>query len=415
MNAKTDNNKTPGVLSFPELVAIIAAVMALNALAIDMMLPALGTIGDELGAARDNDRQLIIVVYVLGNGIAQLFFGPLVDRFGRKRVLMWSLGGYIVGSLFSVLASSFSLLLAARAFQGVATAAARVAAIAMVRDQCSGRRMAQVMSLAITIFMAAPILAPGFGQLILFAGPWRAIFLALLLYGLVLAIWVGWRVPETLPVEQQKKLQFGTILGAYMEFIRNRTTIGYTMASALCFAALFGYISASEQIFLETFDIGGAFAFAFAAIAGSLGVATLINARLVSRFGMRRLTHGALLTFVIVNLLHLAIAATAGETFIIFMVFMSISFFCLGLIGPNSTAMAMDPMGHIAGSAAAANGFAGTTIAGFLGGVVARFYDGTAIPIIQGFGILGLFAFAVVLWTEKGQLFQPKEKDDVSA
>jgi DHA1 family bicyclomycin/chloramphenicol resistance-like MFS transporter len=399
-------------LAFPELVAITAAVMALNALAIDMMLPALGRIGDDLGAARDNDRQLVIVVYVLGNGIAQLFFGPLVDRFGRKRVLMWSLAGYIVGSLLSVIASSFSLLLAARSFQGVTTAAARVAVIAVVRDQCSGRKMAQVMSLAITIFMAAPILAPGFGQLILFAGPWRAIFFALLLYGVVLSIWLGWRLPETLTEDKKKPLRAGPIIAAYLEYVGNRTSLGYTIASALCFGALFGFISASEQIFLERFELGQGFALAFAGIAGSLGAATLINARLVSRFGMRRLTHGALIVFIIANLIHLAVAATGGETFTIFMIFMSISFFCLGLIGPNSTAMAMEPMGHIAGSAAAANGFAGTTIAGFLGGLVAQFYDGTAIPIIQGFGVLGLAAFAVVLWTEKGRLFQPIHSDE---
>ncbi len=399
-------------LPFPELVAIIAAVMALNALAIDMMLPALGTIGDELDAARDNDRQLIIVVYVVGNGIAQLFFGPLVDRFGRKRVLMWSLAGYVVGSLLSVVASSFSLLLAARAFQGVTTAAARVAAIAVVRDQCSGRKMAQVMSLAITIFMAAPILAPGFGQLILFAGPWRAIFFALLMYGVVLALWLGWRLPETLTPENRKPLRADRIFNTYLEFVSHRTAIGYTIASALCFGALFGYISASEQIFLETFEIGSNFAFAFAAIAASLGAATLLNARLVERFGMRRLTHGALLVFIIVNIIHLAIATTAGETFVLFMGFMSVSFFCLGLIGPNSTAIAMEPMGHIAGSAAAANGFAGTTIAGFLGGVVARFYDGTTTPIIQGFAVLGLAAFAVVIWTERGALFQFTQTDD---
>ena len=399
-------------LSFAELIAITAAVMALNALAVDMMLPALGAIGDDLGTARDNDRQLIIIVYILGNGVAQLFFGPLVDRFGRKRVLMWSLAGYAVGSLLSVIATSFSLLLAARAFQGVTTAAARVAVIAVVRDQCSGRRMAQVMSLAITIFMAAPILAPGFGQLILFAGPWRAIFLALLLYGLVLALWLYWRLPETLAPDKQKPLRPGPIIGAYMEFIRNRTAIGYTLASALCFGAVFGYISASEQIFLETFDIGGAFAGAFAVIAAALGAATLINARLVAQFGMRRLTHGAVLVFIIVNLIHLAIAATSGETFVIFMVMMMISFFCLGLIGPNATAMALEPLGHIAGSAAAANGFAGTTGAGFLGGLIAQFYDGTTIPIIQGFCVLGVAAFAVVLWTEKGKLFQSQSQDE---
>lgn len=408
VKAKTESRTR---LAFAELVAITAAVMALNALAIDMMLPALGTIGDELGAANDNDRQLIIVVYVLGNGIAQLFFGPLVDRFGRKRILMWSLAGYVVGSFLSVVASSFSLLLAARAFQGITTAAARVAAIAVVRDQCSGRKMAQVMSLAITIFMAAPILAPGFGQLILFAGPWRAIFVALLLYGLVLALWLGFRLPETLTKENTKPLRADRILAAYGEFISNRTSLGYTLASALCFGALFGYISASEQIFLETFKIGQGFALAFAAIAASLGLATLVNARLVEHYGMRRITHSALLVFIITNLLHLAIATISGETFTLFMGFMSVSFFCLGLIGPNSTALSLNPMGHIAGSAAAANGFAGTTLAGFLGGIVARGYDGTTTPIILGFCVLGLVAFVVILWTEKGRLFQFTQTD----
>ncbi len=398
-------------IAFPELVAIVAAVMALNALAIDMMLPALGQIGDDLGATRDNDRQLIIVVYILGNGIAQLFFGPIVDRFGRKRVLMWSLGGYIIGSALSVMASSFTLLLAARAFQGVTTAATRVAAIAIVRDQCSGRRMAEVMSLAITIFMAAPILAPGFGQLILVAAPWRGIFLALLLYGLMLAVWIGWRLPETLSPALRNPLQAGPIISRYAEFIRNRTTIGYTLASALCFGALFGYISASEQIFLETFALGQRFPIAFAAIAGSLGVATLLNARLVSRYGMRRITHTALLVFIIANLIHLAAAATVGENFIMFMLFMSISFFALGLIGPNASAIAMEPMGHIAGSAAAANGFAGTTIAGFLGGVIAQFYDGTTMPILLGFTCLGIGAFAIIIWTEKGGLFNTGDQE----
>ena len=401
-------------IPFAELVAITAALMALNALAIDMMLPALGQIGDELGAVRDNDRQLIIVVYVLGNGIAQLFFGPIIDRFGRKRVLMLALGGYIVGSALSIVASSFSLLLAARAFQGVTTAATRVAAIAIVRDQCSGRKMAEVMSLAITIFMAAPILAPGFGQLVLFAAPWRGIFIVLLLYGIVMMMWLGWRLPETLSPADRKPLRAGPIASSYYQFISNRTAFGYTMASALCFGALFSYISTSEQIFLETFDLGQAFPIAFAAIAASLGAATLINARLVSRFGMRRLSHGALLVFIIANVIHLAISATLGETFVLFMLFMSISFFALGLIGPNASAMAMEPMGHIAGAAAAANGFAGTTLAGFLGGVIGQFYDGTTMPITMGFVCLGLGAFMFVLWTEQGRLFEPQHPDNAS-
>ena len=395
-------------LGFPELVALAAAVMALNALAIDMMLPALGQIGADLGAARDNDRQLIIVVYVVSNGVAQLFFGPLVDRFGRKRVLLWALAGYVTGSLLSVVAASFSLFLVARAFQGAMTAAARVAMLAVVRDQCAGRKMAEVMSLAITVLMAAPILAPGLGQLILLALPWRWIFIALLFYGLALAVWIGVRAPETLAPEDRKALRPRAIAGAYGVFVRNRTSLGYTLVSCLCFSALFSYVSAAEQIFLETFEIGTGFAIAFAAIAASLGAATMINAWLVSRFGMRRLCHGALMTFVGASLVHLVTATLAGETFILFMGFMSVGFFCLGLIGPNCTAMAMEPMGRNAGAAAAATGFAGTAVAGAIGGAIAQFYDGTTMPLLIGFVLLGFLAFIAALWTERGRLFQPQ-------
>lgn len=396
-------------LPFPELVAITAAVMALNALAIDMMLPALGIIGADLGAASDNDRQLVVVVYVLGNGIAQLFFGPLVDRFGRRPVLILALCGYILGSALSVVASSFPLLLAARAFQGVTTAATRVAIIASVRDLTAGRRMAEVMSLAITIFMAAPILAPSFGQLVLFAAPWRGIFLVLLLYGVVLALWVLWRLPETQNPADRRALDPKRIAGAYLEYVKSRTAFGYTLASALVFGALFSYISASEQIFVETFDLGERFPIAFAAVAGALACANLLNARLVGRVGMRRLCHGALIFFVVVNLIHLALVTATGETFVYFLLFMSLSFFALGFIGANTSALAMEPMGHIAGAAAAANGFAGTTLAGFLGGIIARAYDGTTTPIVAGFALLGVAALGVVLYTEKGRLFQSRD------
>jgi DHA1 family bicyclomycin/chloramphenicol resistance-like MFS transporter len=392
-------------LPFWELVAITAAAMALNALAVDMMLPALGIIGEELGAARDNDRQLIIIVYVLANGVAQLFFGPLVDRFGRKRVMLWSLAGYTAGSLLSVVASSFTLLLAARAFQGVATAATRVAAVAVVRDQCSGRRMAEVMSLAITIFMAAPILAPVLGQLILFAAPWRWIFIALLAFGAGFAIWIAIRLPETMAPEDRKPLRAGPIAASYLVFVTNRISMGYTLGAAFCFGAVFSYISASEQIFLETFKVGDAFPLVFACVAGALAVATLMNSRMVSHFGMRRLSHSAIFLFIFANVAHLIIASTVGESLPAFMICMMASFFALGLIGPNATALAMEPMGHNAGAAAAINGFAGTTVAGFLGGVVGQFYDGTTMPLIFGFVTLGIAALGIILWTENGKLF----------
>ncbi|HXI86469.1 MAG TPA: multidrug effflux MFS transporter, partial [Parvularculaceae bacterium] len=381
------------------------AAMALNSLAIDMMLPAIGVIGKALGAAGANDRQLIVVVYVIGNGVAQLFFGPIVDHFGRRRVLLLSLAGYIAGSALSVAAQSFALLLAARAFQGVATAATRVAIIAIVRDQTSGRRMAEVMSLAITIFIAAPILAPGLGQLILFAAPWRGIFLALLLYGAALSLWCFWRVPETMAMEDRHPLNAREIARLYWTFLTNRIAVGYTLVSALTFGSLFGYVSASEQIFVDTFHLGDHFPLAFATVAGALGCATLSNARLVGRLGMRRLSHSALLTFAAANLIHVVFAMTVGDSLISFMLFTAVSFFAIGLIGANASALALEPMGHMAGAAAAANGFAGTTVAGLLGGLIGRFYDGTTTPIVGGFALLGVAALAVVLWTEKGRLF----------
>ena len=393
-------------MPFPELVSLVAATFALNALAIDMMLPALGDIGRELHAPTDNDRQLIVTVYVIGNGVAQLFFGPLVDRFGRRRVLLWSLAGYIVGSVLSIFASSFALLLAARAFQGVSTAATRVALIATVRDLTSGRRMAEVMSLAITIFMAAPILAPGFGQLVLFAAPWRGIFIVLLLYGFVLGLWVWVRLPETMRPGAAVPLNPAKILESYRVFLTHRTSAGYTLAGALLSGALFGYISTSEQIFVETFDLGARFPLAFSAIALALGAANLLNARFVSRFGMRRLCHGAVILFTVANVLHLAIVETVGDTLTLFLLFTAISFFCLGFVGANTSAIAMEPMGRIAGAAAAANGFAGTTLAGLLGTVVGRFYDGTTTPVVTGFALLGLAALATLIFTERGRLFQ---------
>lgn len=411
----TEIPRPPKTLPFAELVAVVACAMALNALAVDMMLPALGIIGEELGAARDNDRQLIIIVYVLANGVAQLFFGPIVDRFGRKNVLMWSLAAYTIGSLLSVIASSFTLLLAARAFQGVATAATRVSAVAIVRDQCSGRRMAEVMSLAITIFMAAPILAPAIGQAILLVAPWRWIFIALLVFGAGFALWAAFRLPETMAPEDRKALNARAIAAGYLEFMRNRISLGYTLAAACVFGGVFSYISSAEQVFLEIFQLGDAFPLVFACIASAFAVSSLINSRMVSRFGMRRLSHSALFVMIAANLVHLIAIGTVGESLPVFIVCMMATFLSLGLIGPNATALAMEPMGHNAGAAAAANGFAGTTIAGFLGGVIGRLYNGSTTPMVIGFVTLGLASLITILWTENGRLFGVGEQQPEAA
>ncbi|MGF1542913.1 MAG: multidrug effflux MFS transporter [Parvularculaceae bacterium] len=396
-------------LGYGELVALTASVMALNALAIDIMLPALGRVGEALGAASDNDRQLIVGVYIIANGLAQPFFGPLVDRFGRRPVILVALGGYILGSLVSIVAGAFSVLLAARAFQGAATAAARVSIMASVRDQCSGRRMAKVMSLAVTIFMAAPIIAPSLGQVVLDVFPgeeaWRGVFVALLVYGLIIAAWAALRLGETLPPDQRRAIAIGPIMSAYGDFFRDRTAIGYTIVSGLAFGALFGFINTSEQVFLELFEFGRRFPAVFAAVAGSLAAASILNARLVERVGMRPLTHAALVAFFAINVVHLALNAVYGDDARAYVVFMCASFFMLGMIGPNTSALAMERMGHIAGSAAAAYGLVGTTGAGVLGALVGRAYAGATTPVIAGFVGFGAAALALAFWIERGRLF----------
>lgn len=392
-------------LPFIELVAMVASLVALHALAIDLMLPALGLIGDDLGVAHDNDRQLVIVAYLLFAGVSQLFFGPLTDRFGRRAVILWALAGYIVGAALCVVASTFSLLLAARAFQGATTAAARVVAVAVVRDLMAGRRMAEVMSLAMTIFMIVPIVAPGIGQLVLLVAPWRGVFFGLLIYGVAVGLWVTLRLPETLPPERRTPLRPLSVARAYWLVVRTRVSVGYTMASGLVFGALFGFISSSEQVLAETFKLGRLFPLAFACVAAALALATITNSRLVGRIGMRRLSHGALIAFTALNVVHAAVALTLGETIWSFLAFTMAAFFMFGLMGPNFNALVMEPLGAIAGTASAAYGFATTSVSAVLGGIAGRFYDGTSAPLTIAFAVLGASALLVVIATERGRLF----------
>jgi len=398
-------------LNASELVLLAASLWALNALAIDMMLPALGVISEDLNIRDDNSRQWLVVIYLLSNGISQLFFGPLVDRYGRRLVLLVSLVGYILASLFCIASPSFSLLLFFRTIQGSMTAATRIATLAFIRDQFSGREMARIISLVITVFMAAPIIAPAIGQLVMLVGPWRWIFGALTLYGLIVAFWSLFRLHETLPREKSIPLHPHTILKNYHHFFNNRISVGYTMASAMCFAGLFAYISAAQQIFLETFKIGNYFALAFAMTALPLALATITNSKLVEQYGMRKIGHVALIIYIISSASHFLFFSLGFENIFSFQFFMAWGFFALGMIGPNFTAISMEPMGHIAGSAGAANGFSGTAIPALIGGFIAYRYDGSVEPIVTGILFTGLAAFAIIVWVERGKLFEPLPRD----
>nr|WP_321359823.1 multidrug effflux MFS transporter [uncultured Hyphomonas sp.] len=404
------DQKVPGR---SELVVMVAGLMALNALAIDIMLPALNEIAHAVGLTAegvesDNRQQLIIFSYILGFGAPQLLWGPITDRFGRRGPLFVSLVGYIIMASLCITLREFHTLLAARFVQGVFSSGARLVAVSIVRDLFSGRQMARFMSLVMTIFMIVPIIAPALGQAILLVAPWEWIFGTLVVFAIIMLGWTWARLPETLPVENRRPLNFGNALGAYVQVIRTPITFGYMCAAGIVFGALFSFIATSEQVFREVFGRGEDFVLWFSGIAGMLAVANFANSRLVEVIGMRRISHAALLLFTALSALSAGITFFAGESLLWFYPLFIVTFACFGLLGSNFSALAMEPLGSIAGTASAAYGFATTTVSSLIGMLIGSQYNGSTIPLMLGFVGLGLSSLVIILITEKGKLFSSR-------
>jgi DHA1 family bicyclomycin/chloramphenicol resistance-like MFS transporter len=402
-------------LGFVEFVCLIALMMALNALAIDSMLPALPHIGDELGVANANSRQWVVTAYLLGFGGAQLIYGPLADRFGRKPVLLFGVGVYVVFSLLATLAPTFDTLILARIGQGLGSACTRVLAVSIVRDRFEGRTMARVMSFSFLVFLGVPILAPSIGQAIMLVGPWRWIFAGLGLIGVGLIVWAALRLPETLRPEDRLPIQFRRLASAYRIALTDRTAVGYTLAMTAITGALFGFINSSQQIFADVFHAEAAFPAIFALIAGGIAVASLVNARLVVSLGSRKISHTALIGFTAVSAVHAVVAISGHESIWTFAVLQTLTMFCFGLIAGNFGAMAMETMGHIAGTAASIQGFVSTIAGSLLGFAVGQQFDGTTVPMAAGFTLFGLIALGCVLFAERGRLFRSHHLPPVKA
>lgn len=390
-----------------EFVGLTAMLMALNALAIDIMLPALPQMGADFSVREENDRQLIIVSYMLGFGVSQLFYGPLTDRFGRRPVLFVSLFFYIIAAILCVYAPTFDLLIAARAFMGASAGGSRVIAVSAARDLYAGRQMAKVMSLVMIVFMGAPIVAPFFGQLMLKVMTWHGIFWVLAVFGVVMFLWVLLRLPETLPPERRVPFNIPTMFKNYGKVIRTREALGYTIASGFLFGGLMSYISSSEQLYHEVYDTGDWFALWFAGAAIAMSISNLINSRLVERLGMRKISHSALIAFVVISAIHAIIAMMGPVPFPLFYTLVILAFFAIGFQGPNYNAIAMEPLGALAGSGAALIGFASSFVSASIGGLVARQFDGTVTPIFIGHFVVGSLALLTIFITERGKLMQP--------
>ena len=403
-SAFQDGARRPGTR---EMTAMLAGLMALNAFAIDAMVPALPVIGQSLQVAHENDRQLVVVAYFIGFASTQLLWGPLADRFGRKPVLAAGIVLYALFALLCAFAGSFALLIAGRIAMGGSAAVTRVLVVAMVRDLFEAEAMARVMSLVFMVFMLVPVLAPNIGQAILLVASWRAIFLVLAGYAAIMLIWSSWRLPETLHAEYRRSLNPRAMLTAVAETIRDRQSRGYTIAVTIIFAALVAYISSIQQIVFDAFHEGRFIGLVFAAVAAPMAVASWTNSRVVGRYGLRRVGHIASAALVVVTAVHAAWALLGFENLAVFIVLQGLTMCCFALASSNLSTLAMEHMAPIAGTASSVQGVVGTLGAAVIGFFIGRSFDGTATPFIVGTAICTALGFGVILLTEPKRLFAP--------
>jgi DHA1 family bicyclomycin/chloramphenicol resistance-like MFS transporter len=393
------------------MTVLLAGLMALNAFAIDAMVPALPAIGQSLNVVHENERQLVVVAYFVGFASTQLLWGPLADRFGRKPVLA---AGIVLYSLFALLcafAGSFELLIAGRVAMGASAAVTRVLVVAMVRDLFEAEAMARVMSLVFMVFMLVPVLAPNIGQAILLVASWRAIFLVLGGYGLTMLVWSSVRLPETLHPEYRRSLDPGEMLGAIGQTIREPQSRGYTIAVTIIFAALVAYISSIQQIVFDAFHEGRFIGLVFGAIAAPMAYASWTNSRIVGRFGLRRVGHSAAAALVLVAAVHAAIALAGWETLWSFVMLQALTMCCFAFASSNLSTLAMEHMAPIAGTASSVQGVVSTLGAAVIGFFIGQQFDGTATPFVVGTALCAAGGFLLIVLTEPKRLFAPMRAD----
>ncbi|RKD60101.1 DHA1 family bicyclomycin/chloramphenicol resistance-like MFS transporter [Rhizobium sp. WW_1] len=392
-----------------EFIALAAFLMAINSLAIDIMLPALQQIGSSLGVMNENHRQYVVTAYLIGFGSAQLIYGPLSDRFGRRKPLLVGIIIYVISAFGIALIPSFAGLLALRFIQGLGSAATRVITVSIVRDVFGGRLMAEVMSLIMMVFMIVPVIAPGSGQVIMLVSTWHMIFVFIGTMATLVGAWMYFRLPETLKPENIRPLTVRSVASGFKIVLTDRVALCYTLASTFLFGALFGFINSAQQIYNNIYGLGVYTPLAFGGVAAFMALSSFVNSQFVGRFGMRRLSHTALLGFVAITFCWLLVQlyGPAPMPFPLFMVFFALAMFQFGWIGSNFNSLAMEPLGHVAGTASSVLGFMSTVGGASIGACIGQFYNGTATPMVIGYFTVSLIGVVFVLIAEKGKLFRP--------
>jgi DHA1 family bicyclomycin/chloramphenicol resistance-like MFS transporter len=369
-----------------EFIIIMASLMSLASLSIDALLPGLPEIAKTIGISDPKNNQLLITMIFLGMGFGQLVSGPLSDSIGRKNTIYLGFSLFAISSMLCIYSQSMEMMIVGRFLQGIGLSAPRTVATAMVRDRFVGDYMAKIMSFVTVIFILAPIVAPSFGKLMLDSFGWESIFSSQLLFGLFVVLWLWQRQPETLQVENRKRMSLSLFTNGIKEFTRHRQSIIFTFISGLILSAFMVYLSSSQQIFQEQYGLVEEFPFIFSGIAIVIGLSTFLNGTFVIRFGMKKLATIFTTALFCISLSYVVFFyGEPNPNFFILMIFFVFMLFCIGFIFGNINALAMQPLGHIAGIGAALFGFIGTVMAVPIATFIGRFIDLTALPLFAGF------------------------------
>jgi len=368
----------------------MASLMSLASLSIDALLPGLPDIAKTIGITDPKNNQLLITMIFLGMGFGQLISGPLSDSLGRKTVIYIGFTIFTFSSLLCIFSTSMEMMILGRFLQGIGLSAPRTISTAMVRDRFVGDYMAKIMSFVTVIFILAPIVAPSFGKLMLSSFGWESIFSSQLIFGLFVVLWLWKRQPETLKVENRKKMSWYLFSNGIKEFTKQKQSLIFTFMSGLILSAFMVYLSSSQQIFQEQYGLVDEFPFIFSGIAIVIGLSTFMNGTLVVRFGMLKLATIFTIALTFISLLYVILFyGESNPSFAILLLFFVLMLFCIGFIFGNINALAMQPIGHIAGIGAALFGFVGTVMAVPIATFIGRFIDVTALPLFAGFAVCG--------------------------
>lgn len=397
-------------IPFPEFVVLMAMISSLVAFSVDAMLPALPAMREALNVTVTYDGQLVIATLMFGLGAGQLLFGPLTDRFGRRPIFLVGCLVFVVGSLVCLAATDLTVMLIGRLIQGIGAASPRICSQAMIRDQYQGEAMARVMSLISMVFITVPMIAPAFGQWILLVSDWKMIFIVIMMMSVVATCWLLVRQPETLVVEKRRPLNVALISQSIGDMVRNPRVMGCILAMGCNFGAFLAYLGTSEKLLIGLYDVGQNFAWLFALLAFAIGFASFTNASLVMRLGMPRLIRLAQLTIFVFSLLLLLVwlFSPSLPPLWLNMGLLMVVLFGVGILFGNLSALAMQPLGHLAGLGAAIVGFLSSVLSVVLSIVIAAFMVDDYTPIAVGFCCCAVGGMASIHWALSSEGASPK-------